>query len=257
MPKTLARLLALLVLLWTTAAFGFQPPPLRGHVVDPAGALTSAEARRLDAKLDEARRTTGFALVVFIPASLEGESIEDVGYTTAKTWRVGSEEADDGVVLLIAPAERKVRIETGKGLGGALTDLESSHIIRDAIAPRMKEGNTYAAVEAGTDRILAALASGTPGRVSPAGTSERSEGDGSPFIALAWLVGAYVVPMAAFALVARLVRRRRRAFGTTGDAVSSRSSEPSSSSSSSDGSGGSGYTGGGGDFGGGGASGDY
>jgi uncharacterized protein len=159
---------SVLLLCFTLAhAADWTPPPLRGHVVDQAGALTAAQALRLDSKLDNARRETGFAIVVYIlPKLPEGMTIEDVGYTAINTWGVGTKEGDDGVVLLASLAERKLRIETGRGVGGALTDLASSHINRDVIGPLMKQGRIYEAMDRGVDAILKELVENTPGGVS-------------------------------------------------------------------------------------------
>ena len=161
--------LGLFALLWTARAEAFTPPPLNGHVIDTAGVLSREQVLVLDRKLDRARRDYGFAVVVFIPGSLEGESIEDVAYKTFNTWKVGSAKGDDGVLLVIAPKEHKTQIETGKGVGGALTDLQSSHINRDVINPLLKQGRFYDAVDRGTDAIVSELVSGTPGGTSDPG----------------------------------------------------------------------------------------
>ena len=95
--------------------------------------------------------------------------VADVAYETFNTWHVGSKQGDDGVLLVIAPAEHMTRIETGKGVGGALTDLDSSHINREIINPRLKAGDYYGAIDQGTDAILKTLVSGTPGGVSDPG----------------------------------------------------------------------------------------
>src|SRR3954470_7850863 len=92
-----ARALALLVLLATmlwavVAAAAFKPPPINGHVMDTAGVLTPDQVLQLDRKLDDAMKSTGFAVVVFIPKSLEGEDISDVAYTTFRTWGVGTKK---------------------------------------------------------------------------------------------------------------------------------------------------------------------
>src|SRR4051812_30385841 len=108
LPTALAMLVALATLLWVvTAHAAFTVPPLNGHVVDTAGVLTPEQVAQLDAKLESARLEKGFAIVVFLPKSLEGESIEDVGYKVGNTWKVGSAKGDDGVILIIAPNERK------------------------------------------------------------------------------------------------------------------------------------------------------
>lgn len=263
-----ALLAALAFVLYSSFARAFEPPPLDGHVVDTAGALTADEVHRLDAKLDAARQKTGFAVVVFIPGSLGGESIEDVGYHTARKWGVGSKGADDGVVLLIAPNERKIRIETGKGVGGALTDIECAEIIRDVIGPKMKAGKTYAAVDAGTDRILTALTSDTTSgrRVPSTGVPAKPKKDYSGWILFGVLALAFGTPLLLFVVLAFRTRGRSGSGGSGSSWSSSSSSSSStsydwssssSSSSSSDSSSSSGYSGGGGDFGGGGASGDY
>ena len=154
--RIIALFLFLGTILWTAIGHAaWTPPPLAGHVVDEAGALTEPQKRKLDKKLDHARQTSGFAVVVYIlPRLPDGMSIEDVGYTAGNTWGVGSKKGDDGVILLAALEERKLRIETGKGVGGALTDVQSSHINREVIGPLMKQDRVYDALNAGVDAIL-------------------------------------------------------------------------------------------------------
>lgn len=176
--RAVGLLLALVALLWSAAArAAFTPPRLDGHVVDTAGVLSRSQILTLDEKLDRVRRETGFAVVVFLPKSLEGESPEDVAYTTFNTWKVGSEKGDDGVLLMIVPSEHVLRIETGKGVGGALTDLESSHIDRDVIAPRLRQGDYFGAVDEGTDAIVHALTTETPGGTSEPGRANQEGGE--------------------------------------------------------------------------------
>lgn len=117
--------------------------------------------RALDDKLDAARRRTGFSVVAYATPSLRGEPIEDLAYRAFNTWGVGAKGADTGVLLVIATGERKIRMETGKGVGGALTDVQSARIIREIIAPRMSQGRLRDAVDAGTDAILRELIAGS------------------------------------------------------------------------------------------------
>lgn len=172
----LAALVAFLTLLVVALTAGaaradtWRPPPLAGHVVDQAGALTRAEARELDHKLSRVREQTGFAVVVYLLAALpDGLTIEDVGYTAGNAWGVGSKDGDDGVLLLASLGDRTLRIETGRGVGGALTDLDSSRINREVIGPLMREGRTYEAMSRGVDAIVETLKEGTPGGVSEPG----------------------------------------------------------------------------------------
>ena len=104
--------------------------------------------------------------------SLEGEPIEDVGYQLIQTWRPGQKGKDNGVVLVIATGERRIRIETGKGVGGDLTDLQSNDIIRRRIGPLMRENRVHDAILAGVDGISEAL--------SGAGTTRRPAGAQRP-----------------------------------------------------------------------------
>jgi uncharacterized protein len=152
----LATLIALVALAFP--ALAFTPPRLDGHVVDTAGVLTQDEILALDAKLDGVRRRSGYAIVVFVAGSLEGESREDVAYTTFNTWKVGEKGLDNGVLLLIAPKERKTFIATGKGVEGQLTDLQSSDILREQVIPLLQQNHVYDAIDRGTSAIARTLA---------------------------------------------------------------------------------------------------
>jgi uncharacterized protein len=151
----LATLIALVALAFP--ALAFTPPRLEGHVVDTAGVLTQDEILTLDAKLEGVRQRSGYAIVVFLPGSLEGESREDVAYTTFNTWKVGDKKLDNGVLLLIAPKERKTFIATGKGVEGQLTDLQSSDILREQVIPALQQNRFYEAVDRGTTMIARTL----------------------------------------------------------------------------------------------------
>lgn len=259
--RPFAWLLAFVILFVSTLAEAapFAPPPLAGHVVDPAGALTEMQAHRLDLKLDRARRQTGFAIIVYVMPQLpEGMSIEDVGYAAGNAWGVGSKAGDDGILLLAALADRKLRIETGKGAGGALTDVQSSHIIRDVIAPLMKEGRTYEAMDRGASAIVAELlqnAPSEPGR-DPAARRNGAVGAGAKATVADYVkmgvIGLVLIGVIVLAIVSPTFREilfwlllfgRFGGGGGSGDRGG--------------GGGGSGYGGGGGRFGGGGSSDDY
>jgi len=178
----LACLLAFLAIVATIAvgtpavAARFVPPPLEGHVVDGTNTLTGEQRAEIDRKLEDFRQRTGFAIVAFVVPSLEGSTIEDVAYDTFNTWKVGEAGKDNGVLLVIAPNDRRSRIETGKGVGGALTDLESAEILRGYVTPAMRDGDLRRAVDDGTSAIEKALsdelpigANGTPAeRPAPA-----------------------------------------------------------------------------------------
>lgn len=135
----------------------FKPPPFTSSVVDQAGKLSEGERTYLTGRIEQQRRATGFVLAVFLPASLDGDNIDDVAYQTFRAWGIGDKEKDNGVLLVIAPSERKVRIETGKGVGGAMTDLQSNIVIREKVGPLLKQDRFRDGVEAGIDGIYGAL----------------------------------------------------------------------------------------------------
>src|SRR6185503_16076501 len=163
--RLLAAALALSALVLTLPAWAaWKPPPLEGHVVDTAGKLTPTELRDLDQRLERIRAQTGFEIVAFVVGSLEGQDIEDVAYATFNSWEIGRKGLDNGVLLVIAPAERRVRIETGKGVGGALTDLQSNDIILKTMAPLLKEDRFHDAIASGATAIAEALRPGAAPR---------------------------------------------------------------------------------------------
>jgi uncharacterized protein len=159
MRRFLFTFVVLVVALVTSVARAtpYVPPPIAGHVTDTAGKLTSSEIAALDDKLAGYRKCSGNHIAVFFARSLEGNSVEDVAYITFNAWKIGDAKKDNGVLLVLAPSERKIRIETGKGDGGQLTDLESAHILRDVVGPNMKAERFFAAADQATTRIGSAL----------------------------------------------------------------------------------------------------
>ena len=145
-------LLALLLL--ATPAFAQTFPPLTGRVVDQAKLLSPAQTVDITSKLAALEAGTGRQLVVATVSSLEGRTIEDYGYRLGRTWAIGQKGEDDGIILLVAPTERKVRIETGYGARVFVTDAVSSVIIRESITPRFKAGDMGGGIVAGADRLI-------------------------------------------------------------------------------------------------------
>jgi uncharacterized protein len=169
--RVLAAVLLAVVLLAARSALAsprLALPRLDGHVVDTSGALGRDDVLYLDGKLEGIRLRSGFAVVALVVGPLQGEPIEDVAYTAFNTWQIGEKGKDDGVLIVVAPSDRRVRIETGKGVGGALTDLQSNDIIRNDMSPLLQQGRLRDAIEAGAGAIEKALVQGTPGaRGSP------------------------------------------------------------------------------------------
>jgi uncharacterized protein len=123
-------------------------------VVDQAGLLRPEQVLDLTSKSEALYAQTGRQFVIATVKSLEGRNIEDYGYRLGRHWKIGDEQKDDGVILLVAPNEKKVRIETGYGARVFLTDAVSSVIIRNAILPRFKAGDYAGGIEAGANEII-------------------------------------------------------------------------------------------------------
>jgi len=144
-------------------AFATVPSfPERGRsaVVDAAGVIPDGAEAALEARLVAWNRSTGHQLVVATVPSLQGREIQDYSIGLLRHWRLGRAGANDGIILLLAPNERQVRIEVGYGLEPVLTDARTSLIIREAIRPRLRAGDLDGALTAGAERIIQAVASG-------------------------------------------------------------------------------------------------
>jgi uncharacterized protein len=144
-------------------------PALSGRVVDRANLLTPATEARLTAELAGLERRTSDQLVVVTLPSLDKRPIEEVGLDLGRCWGVGQKTLDNGVLLIVARADRKVRIEVGTGLENLLKDEMAGQIIRDTLVPAFRENRFDEGVEAGVGRIEAVLLSDTrrPQRLSP------------------------------------------------------------------------------------------
>jgi len=153
-----AAILGVAALLWTAALAAPTFPPLTGRVVDGANMLSPAVEASLNDKLAALETQTGRQLVVATLPSLQGYEIEDYGYQLGRAWGIGDAKADTGVLLIVAPNERQVRIEVGYGLEPILTDALSSTILQGQVLPRFKAGDMEAGVVAGADAIAAQLA---------------------------------------------------------------------------------------------------
>ena len=133
-------------------------PALTGRVVDDANILSPQVEAGLTTKLENLDKSTGRQLVVVTLPSLQGYEIEDYGYQLGRTWGIGQKGTNTGALLIVAPTERKVRIEVGYGLEPILTDALSSVIIQTAVLPKFKAGDLEGGVTAGTDAVIQQLA---------------------------------------------------------------------------------------------------
>ncbi|SEQ93910.1 TPM domain-containing protein [Sphingobium sp. YR768] len=130
---------------------------LTGRVVDRANLIDDRLESQLTARLARLQRETRVQMVVATTPSLDGQSIDNYSLRLANSWGVGSRERNDGLVLLVAPNERKMRIEVGKGLESVMTDDLCADVIQRSIIPRFRKGDMAGGIMAGIDAILPVL----------------------------------------------------------------------------------------------------
>ncbi len=150
-------LTALLIAVAVAAPQWAPPAEPWGHVNDFARVLDYNAVNRLEAQLTEHERQTSNQVVVVTLPTLDGKDIADVTYELGQRWKIGQHGKDNGVIFAIAPRERKMRIEVGKGLEGALTDLQTHIIQEDVVRPYFRNDRINDGIEVGTTAILQAI----------------------------------------------------------------------------------------------------
>ena len=140
----------------SVSLFALDVPVLRSRVTDIAGVLSPSERQHIEERLYLFETQTSNQLAVLIIPTLEGEVLEDYSVRVVDKWKLGDKTKENGILLLIVSNDRKMRIEVGYGLEGALTDLIASQIIRNDIAPYFRQGNYYAGIAAGLNSIMQA-----------------------------------------------------------------------------------------------------
>jgi uncharacterized protein len=259
-PLGRAVLGLLLLLFVACAAYALTFPQLTGRVVDDAGILDPATKAALEHKLAEFETKTTGQLVVVTLKSLQGTSIEDYGYQLGRYWGIGQKEKNTGALLIVAPNERKVRIEVGYGFEGTLTDAVSRLIIENSILPRFRTNDFAGGINRGVDDIIQAVSVDAEEWKARA----RQRPDDQPDLAdvLTFLFLMVIV----FIIISSIVRRSHQQVqadprgrrGQRGPIILPMPGSWGGSDSWGSGGGfGGGFSGGGGSFGGGGASGSW
>jgi uncharacterized protein len=285
--KKLSFLAVLLLLTLLTVQAALPLPELNSRVTDETGTLSDYEIQLLENKLKLLEDSTGSQIVVVMIPSTGSESIEEYSIRLAEQWKIGRKGVDDGIILLIAKNDRKLRIEVGYGFEGALPDAVAARIINEIITPDFRNGDFADGIRAGTDALIR-IAYGESFALPP---SAKPSGSGISdililiiflisavafvvlvvkfkFKAILSIAGVAAVTMLIFAgwaaalgafFMIMIFNSMVLAVFSGGSGSSSYSSGSSYSSSSSGWSSGgsSGFSGGGGSFGGGGASGSW
>lgn len=135
-------------------ARAFDIPPLTGPVVDQAGLLSPVTRQKLSQALAQAHQNKGPQIQVLIVSSLQGLSIEEAAIKVFDQWKLGSEKEDNGVLFIIAPKEKRLRIEVGRGLEGDIPDAIAKRVVSDVVRPFFKRGDYNGGVVQGVQSIL-------------------------------------------------------------------------------------------------------
>jgi uncharacterized protein len=180
---------------WETGTDGLAPiPALSARVTDRTGTLTEAQRGALESKLASYETQSGNQVVVLMVPSTKPEPIEAYSIRVAEAWKIGRKGSDNGVLFLVAKDDRKMRIEVGYGLEGTLTDAMSRRIIAEDVAPRFRDNQFAAGIDAGVDRIIATLGkSGAPPPAPSPAARQPSGGIDFQSLLLFALVGVPVL----------------------------------------------------------------
>ncbi|MBI2749725.1 MAG: TPM domain-containing protein [Burkholderiales bacterium] len=167
--------LVLCLLAGATSAQGVLPvPALSGHVVDQTATLSSTQQQALESKLAGFEASHGSQVVVLVVPTTQPEEIASYANRVGNAWKIGRKGIGDGLLLIVAKNDRKLRIEVAKSLEGAIPDLAAKQIIDSALTPRFKQGDYAGGIDAGVDQILALIT----GEALPA-PAARDAGGGS------------------------------------------------------------------------------
>ncbi|MEC9358264.1 MAG: YgcG family protein [Pseudomonadota bacterium] len=134
-----------------------EVPALKAHVTDRTGTLSSSEKSALESKLAAFEREKGSQIAVLMVPSTGDETIEQYGIRVAEQWKLGREGVDDGAILIVAKDDRRLRIEVGYGLEGALPDVTAKRIVSEVVTPYFRDGDFYTGVSSGVDAMIAVV----------------------------------------------------------------------------------------------------
>jgi len=129
-------------------------PPLKARVIDLTHTLSTSQAQTLESRLRDFERGKGSQIAVLMLPSTQPETIEEYSIRVAEAWKIGRARVDDGVILVIAKNDRKLRVEVGRGLEGAIPDAVAKRVVSDVITPLFRSGDFYGGIAAGTDALM-------------------------------------------------------------------------------------------------------
>jgi len=184
--------LLFLVLLFTLANHALAEiaiPPLKSHVTDLTGTLSSTEISRLEQQLVDFETQKGSQIAVLIVPTTQPENIEQYSIRVAEAWKLGRKGIDDGVLLLVAKNDRTLRIETSYGLEGVLPDALARRIIDEIIVPEFRQDHFFSGLQAGIEHITRIIEGETLPESKPAGGTNLAVENIIPFLFIALVLG--------------------------------------------------------------------
>jgi uncharacterized protein len=183
MKKYFNLIVALVAMLFAGNSFAFTPPPAPAqgwYVVDQTGKLSEEQKAALNLKIDQVSKTTKNEFGILFLNTMDGDNIEDVAYTTFNTWGIGKRGLDNGVLIVVSLQERKSRIETGKGVGGEVTDLQSKQILDNTLRPFLKKGDFAGGFNATLDALSSLIESRHNQKAAPVDTTASRVSNDAP-----------------------------------------------------------------------------
>lgn len=192
------KLFMLFVMLFTLTqtASALDAPPLHGRINDYAGMLSPTTARSLEQRLAAFERETTNQVVLLTIPSLEGDVIESYAIRVAEAWKIGQKDKSNGVILILAKKERKIRIEVGTGLQGVLPDITAGQIIRNVIAPGLRAGNPDQGISAGLGAIIDATKGEFKATPADKKAAKKKKGSGFGLFIILLLAGLVITAVA-------------------------------------------------------------
>lgn len=177
-------------------ASALDAPPLKGRINDYAGMLSPATVRSLEQKLAAFEKETTNQVVLLTIPSLEGDVIESYAIRVAEAWKIGQKDKSNGVILILAKQERKIRIEVGTGLQGVLPDITAGQIIRNVIAPALRSGNPDQGISAGLGAIIDATKGEFKATPADKKAAKKKKGSGYGLFIILLLAGLVITAVA-------------------------------------------------------------
>lgn len=180
------------------SAYSLDVPKLQSYVNDYAGMISPSVRSKMEGELRAFEQSDSTQIVILTVPSLEGENIEEFSIKVAEAWKIGQQQKDNGILLIVSKQERKIRIEVGRGLEGKLTDLMAGRIIDQVIKPRFKQGDFDGGFITGTS----ALVDATRGEFkAEQGPVQRRQKGFPPFLTFLLFFGIFVLILGSFSRI--------------------------------------------------------